>query len=391
MEDSDFLTSAISTLTLGWYGNADGRHELTVRGRHEYVRTLSSLRKALPNAGKSAPYDLELLAAIELLAHYEMYEFGGRSSHGWMAHLAGAENILRLNCDETQVSETYLDILLSHRLISVVSALSSRRRISLPTMAKSRSPALKDKFPELLDIGVKIAEFLEDMDSILEMPPFQVLPEHHSQLPSRCVSLIKDLASWRKSLGVRSQLSPHLPSPSAEDARQPSDSKAITLYPSKSPQFLGIPFDELQLARLLHLYSSMLLTTHLTILRVETKYSESSFQSPLGDILPERAERISEAVEQADFITAWADVCIQSAWQSFGPVIGTFSLGVVLDWYRFEERITAMASLGVGQQRRELNVIECSRLLKRLRGEDAKPAKCRSSPLQTHQQVYDSL
>lgn len=119
MNLSPMLSLALDALTSGWYGHIDNVPELSLRGRHKYGQALTGLRHALGKIGSNEAWDLQLLVTIELLALYDLYEYGHRSMKGWLAHLEGAENILKARPDLVTNVAAYRKIFLSHRLIAV--------------------------------------------------------------------------------------------------------------------------------------------------------------------------------------------------------------------------------------------------------------------------------
>ncbi|KAH6884416.1 hypothetical protein B0T10DRAFT_579005 [Thelonectria olida] len=353
MSSSNLLTSVMSTLTWGWYGNIDGRRDLAHRSRQEYGRALSTLRSAASTVGNDAGRDLEVLVAAELLVLYEIYEFGARSDRGWLTHLAGAENILQM------------------------SGLSARTptNISVSNISSYQCLHSGDKFHDLLDIGAQVAQFLSDIDYASTTSPDHTLCIDYPRLLKRYLSLVEVLETWRATSGIDSCAIFPISTPSfdLEDGEGNSETDAHTLYPSKHPQSLGIPFDTLQAARFLHLCSSLLLALDLAGLRFEqsTVHSrahslESWLEILIGQMLPEKRYRLARAKSLADNITLWADICIQSAWQSFGPVMGTFSLATALEWYQFETNYTDAGTDETRDESLKTNMSHCARLLQRL-------------------------
>jgi hypothetical protein len=228
-----------------------------------------------------------------------------------------------------------------------------------------------DKFHELLDIGAQVAQFLKEIDDASTTTPDYALYTDYLHLLERYLSLTGILETWRATSGIEpcAVFPVFTPGIGLEDTQRRSETDTSTLYPSKYPQSLGIPFNTLQAARFLHLYSSMLLALDLASLRFEqsTVYSlvvswELRLEVLISQILPEKGYRIDRAKSLADNITLWADVCIQSAWQSFGPVIGTFSLETALEWYRFESDFTDKSR----DESLKTSMNHCARLLQHL-------------------------
>lgn len=178
-------------------------------------------------------------------------------------------------------------------------------------------------------------------------------------------TLIDLLKAWRARWGYKMPPGPHL-----NVFRRHLESfsgRSPNHYPSKLPESLGIPFKVLQPARLLHLYNGILLTMHLTVLRLQW---EGSLQSPVDDfrgptgIYDTPSSLVAEAADIADWIVWWADLCVHNAWQTFGPVIGSFNLNAALAWYDFERMVCPTGIGGLsGSRCREANYNECVRRL----------------------------
>lgn len=118
-ECSDLLRSTLSALTSGWHAHLDGRQDLSARSRHAYGRALGHLRRALTRIGQNSNQDLQILASIELLALYELFEYGAANNQGWITHLTGAENILQIRYHEVETTTIFRQIFQWHRMVAV--------------------------------------------------------------------------------------------------------------------------------------------------------------------------------------------------------------------------------------------------------------------------------
>lgn len=115
MNPGSQLENALSAMTWGWCGHAEERHDLVTLGRSAYGKALRSLRRGISNQRRSSTEDLELLISIELLALYELYEFGPAYNSAWAVHMKGAEIILQQQQrNGTNPSRIYQEIFMSH-------------------------------------------------------------------------------------------------------------------------------------------------------------------------------------------------------------------------------------------------------------------------------------
>ncbi|KAH8694104.1 hypothetical protein BGW36DRAFT_384377 [Talaromyces proteolyticus] len=332
---SDILLLATASLGFGWMGHMENRPDVLKNGLIFYGRALEHLRAILSR--RQPKLSPDLLPTIMMLLLYEIFEFGTQSSVGWISHTSGIETVLQLRGPHSFNDGLDFQMFHFYRTVGILKGLTIRKScfLSKPKWVSTWLPGrMKSRFDGLLDLAAEAPNLLEMADNA----PIHATYQHY-KLVRRILNLIHDLTIWEISKNIQlPQGPPHAFSASngsmmTTDQLQPR----VHRYPSKDPQSLGIAFDELQPARWILFYWTVVLTLYTTI------YDKPYLSSCLwDDRILQLQTSIKLSVLEADIlaekITVWADFCSQNAWQSFGPAIAIASIKAAIKWYHVRQR-----------------------------------------------------
>ncbi|KAF3024764.1 hypothetical protein E8E14_006415 [Neopestalotiopsis sp. 37M] len=202
------------------------------------------------------------------------------------------------------------------------------------------------------------------------------------------LDLIKSMKQWLLLSDIKMPLDPHkltLDTMVVSDATQTRTRQSG--YSRKASYCVNTNFNDLQMARLLHIYWTLLLELYMDILGSTLMCSRLlSVETPDGAMgstgmgttaLPTKAAMRAECRRLADDISLFGEFCSQNVWQSFGTLMGTWSLEAAMRWYLEYDQ----PQMGISDESRALHIARCSSLLKVLRFQNhsGKPSLASSS------------
>ncbi|KAI1636100.1 hypothetical protein F4809DRAFT_610705 [Biscogniauxia mediterranea] len=350
-KDVDALPLAMSALAFGWAGHVDGHPQLVGKGLQLYSAAVRQLRSEI-----HVHSPLQILATTAIFTFYELCEFGSEANRGWTYHLAGiAASLLALG-PEMVSTEPYLQVFSFCRMIFIIHGLNCRRRVCAASPMWTHVPfrnRTKKDLHIFFDIAGEVAEWLEKADLLEKDSTVHTLPDPESGRPERvlaqAIELVKKLRRWGKDTQVP-LLNMPLRSSDLNSDDNSSQRAKLRGYPSKLPDQTLATFDNLQGARLMHIYWTVSLTVYMTLLdntilraRLEDNDVRSSLLEGSNDVgcdesgvgTPSPTETLieEEAHVLANNISLYGDFCCQNLWQSFGTMVSTFTLETAIRWY----------------------------------------------------------
>jgi hypothetical protein len=188
---------------------------------------------------------------------------------------------------------------------------------------------------------MQAAGLLEDADSLLSSslePHCQPISGQSPHTLWNIVEHIQKLKDWGDKIQISLINGPSTLSIRATGLalQRSMDRAALRGYPSKRPNQILPSFETIHSARLMHLYWTVLLTLHMTILENPVLRAaldaERNFSSYMTEFILE-----NDARQLADSIALYSDFCCQNLWQSYGPLVSIFSLETAIRWYENHE------------------------------------------------------
>ncbi|KAI5920531.1 hypothetical protein F4810DRAFT_410118 [Camillea tinctor] len=346
-KDVDALPLAMSALAFGWAGRVDGRPQLVDKGLQLYSAAVRQLRCDI-----RVRSPLQVLATTAIFTFYELCEFGSEANPGWLYHMAGIAAVLQALGPEMVAVDPYLQVFSFCRMIFIIHGLNRRRRVCAASRMWTHIPFrnhAKSEFHVFFDIAGQVAAWLEKADLLAKDFAGDNLPDEKDfarsgKVLAQAVDLVQKLRRWGKDAQV-----PLLNGPlrSSDPSSDESSSQRARLrgYPSKLPCQTVATFDNLQGARLMHIYWTVCLTLYMTLLhnpilcsRLDTDDIRKSLFGIDDDELGTPSRSTAPLIEDeaqvlADNIALYGGFCCQNLWQSFGTMVSTFSLRTAIQWY----------------------------------------------------------
>ncbi|KAI0595932.1 hypothetical protein F4775DRAFT_566622 [Biscogniauxia sp. FL1348] len=350
-KEVDALPLAMSALAFGWAGHVDGRPQLVDKGLQLYSAAVRQLRSEI-----HVHSPLQVLATTAIFTFYELCEFGCETNPGWIYHMAGIAASLVALGPEMVSTEPYLQVFSFCRMIFIIHGLNRRRRVCAAAPMWTHVPfryRTKNEFHVFFDIAGEVAEWLEKADLLEKDITGHTSADGDLGRPEKvleqAVELVQRLRRWGENTRVPLL---NIPLRSSDPGSDDNASRRATLrgYPSKLPCQTVATFDNLQGARLMHIYWTVLLTVYMTLLDkpgLRSRLEDNDIRNSLfegGDDVgcdesgggsPSPTETVieKEAHVLANNISLYAGFCCQNLWQSFGTMISTFSLKTAIRWY----------------------------------------------------------